>query len=47
MNGKVLALLGVGDIILEKPNADFYMSLVAPALKKGDVVVGNGENSIH
>ena len=43
MNGKVLALLGVGDIILEKPNADFYMSLVAPALKKGDIVVGNGE----
>ena len=43
MTGKPLTLLGVGDLIVEKPNPDFYFSLVAPVLKKGDVVVGNGE----
>ena len=43
MKGQPLTLLGVGDLILEKPNPDYYFSLVAPTLKKGDVVVGNGE----
>ena len=43
MNKKSLTMLAVGDVILEKPNGEFYLSLVAPVLKKGDVVVGQGE----
>jgi len=33
----------VGDVTLEKPNGKFYLSKVAPVLRTGDVVVGNGE----
>ena len=43
MKEQSLTLFGVGDLILEKPNPEFNFSLVAPVLKKGDVVVGNGE----
>ena len=43
MNKKSLTMLAVGDVILEKPGGEFYLSLAAPVLKKGDVVVGQGE----
>ena len=36
-------MLAVGDIILEVPNGEFYLALVAPILQSGDVVVGQGE----
>jgi len=43
MKGKSLTMLAVGDLILEKPDGEFYLSPVAPVLRTGDVVVGNGE----
>ena len=43
MNKKSLTMLAVGDVIMEKPDGELYLSLVAPVLKKGDVVVGQGE----
>jgi poly-gamma-glutamate capsule biosynthesis protein CapA/YwtB (metallophosphatase superfamily) len=43
MNKKSMTLLAVGDVILEKPGGTEFLSLVAPVLKKGDVVVGQGE----
>ena len=36
-------MLAVGDVVLEKPEGEFYLSLVAPVLRSGDVVVGLGE----
>jgi len=36
-------MLGVGDLILEESQGDFYLSLVKPVLKASDVVVGHGE----
>ena len=33
----------VGDVTLEKPQGEFFLSKVAGVLKSGDVVVGNGE----
>lgn len=38
-----LTLLAVGDVILEKPEGEYFLSLAAPVLRKGDVVVGQGE----
>ena len=43
MSKKSLTMLAVGDVILEKPNALPYLSLVAPTFKKSDVVLGMGE----
>ena len=43
MAGKSLTMLAVGDVILEVPQGEFYLSKVAHVLKLGDVVVGNGE----
>jgi poly-gamma-glutamate capsule biosynthesis protein CapA/YwtB (metallophosphatase superfamily) len=43
MKGEPLTMLAVGDIILELPNAEFYLALVAPVLQSGEVVVGQGE----
>ena len=40
---KKLTMQAVGDVILEKPNAGQYLSLVAPTFKKSDVVLGMGE----
>ena len=43
MTGKALTMLAVGDMILRMPdNAESYFALVAPMLKSGDVVVGQG-----
>jgi poly-gamma-glutamate synthesis protein (capsule biosynthesis protein) len=36
-------MLAVGDVTLEKPQGEFFLSKVAPVLRLGDVVVGNGE----
>ena len=43
MNRKPLIMLAVGDVTLEKPNGEFFLSKVTPVLRSGDVVVGNGE----
>lgn len=43
MDRKSLTLMVVGDVTLEKPNGEFYLSKVAPVLRTGDIVVGNGE----
>ena len=43
MIGKPLTMLAVGDIFLEVPQGEFYLSLVTPVLQSGDVVVGQGE----
>ena len=43
MKGKPLTMLAVGDMFLEVPQGEFYLSLVAPVLRSGDVVVGQGE----
>jgi len=36
-------MLAVGDLILENPNGESILSLAAPTLKTGDIVVGQGE----
>lgn len=43
MKTKSLTLLAVGDIALEEPKGEFFLSQVAPVLKSGDIVVGQGE----
>jgi len=43
MKGKTLTMLAVGDIILEVPKGEYYLSQVAPVLRSGDIVVGQGE----
>ena len=43
MTGKSLTMLAVGDVILEEPQGEFFLSLAAPILKSGDIVVGQGE----
>ena len=43
MNRKPLIMLAVGDVTLEKPHGEFFLSKVAPTLKSSDIVVGNGE----
>lgn len=43
MKGKSLTMLAVGDVILEAPQGEFYLSLAASVLRSGDVVVGQGE----
>jgi len=40
---KSLTLLAVGDVTLERPEGEFFLSKVAPVLKSGDIVVGNAE----
>ena len=42
MNSKTLQMLAIGDIILD-PNAESYFTYIKPALKTGDVVVGQLE----
>jgi poly-gamma-glutamate synthesis protein (capsule biosynthesis protein) len=36
-------MLAVGDVILEEPQGEVFLSLAAPVLKTGDIVVGQGE----
>jgi len=43
MTAKSLTMMVVGDVTLEKPQGEFFLSKVAPLLRSGDVVVGNGE----
>jgi poly-gamma-glutamate synthesis protein (capsule biosynthesis protein) len=43
MAGKSLTMLAVGDLVLEDEGGEHFISLAAPALRKGDVVVGQGE----
>jgi poly-gamma-glutamate synthesis protein (capsule biosynthesis protein) len=43
MTGKSLTMLAVGDVVLQEPHGEFFLSKAAPVLKKGDVVVGQGE----
>ena len=43
MAGKSLTMLAVGDLVLEDKGAERFLALVAPELRKGDVVVGQGE----
>jgi poly-gamma-glutamate capsule biosynthesis protein CapA/YwtB (metallophosphatase superfamily) len=40
---KSLTLLAVGELVLGEPKAEHFLSLAAPVLKSGDVVVGQGE----
>ena len=43
MKKKSLTMLAVGDVTLERPQGEFYLSKVAPVLGAGDIVVGNAE----
>jgi len=43
MTGKSLTMMAVGDLILEEQQGEHFLSLAAPVLKSGDVVVGQGE----
>jgi len=43
MTSRSMTMLAVGDLILDKPNAEFFFALAAPVLKTADVVVGHGE----
>ena len=43
MAGKPVTILAVGELVLEEPNGEFFLSLAAPALKSADIVVGQGE----
>jgi len=41
--GDKVALMAVGDLILDMPQAETYFDLALPAMKKADVLVGQGE----
>ena len=43
MTGKSLTMLAVGDLVLEDEHGERFLELVAPTLKTGNVVVGQGE----
>jgi poly-gamma-glutamate capsule biosynthesis protein CapA/YwtB (metallophosphatase superfamily) len=43
MDEKTVTLFAVGDIILKNENPELYFELVAPTLRSGDVVIGQGE----
>jgi poly-gamma-glutamate synthesis protein (capsule biosynthesis protein) len=43
MTGNSLTILAFGDLILEEPHGDYFLNLVAPILKSGDIVIGQGE----
>ena len=43
MTKKTLTMMAVGDVILEQPDAELLLTLAAPVLRTGDVVVGHGE----
>ncbi len=43
MTGKPVTMLAVGELVLEEPHGEFFLSLAAPVLKSADIVVGQGE----
>jgi poly-gamma-glutamate synthesis protein (capsule biosynthesis protein) len=43
MSTKTLTMLGVGDIILGKPNAESYFELTAPVLRSAEIALGQLE----
>src|SRR5208283_2113145 len=43
MAGKPVTMLAVGELVLEEPRGEFFLSLAAPVLKSADIVVGQGE----
>ena len=43
MAGKSLTMLAVGDLVLEDEHGERFLTLVAPVLRTGDIVVGQGE----
>jgi poly-gamma-glutamate capsule biosynthesis protein CapA/YwtB (metallophosphatase superfamily) len=43
MTDKTLTMMAVGDLILDEPQAESFFDFVAPVLRSGDVVVGQGE----
>src|SRR5208283_3348554 len=43
MTGKSITMLAVGDLVLEDEHGERFISPVAPTLRKGDVVIGQGE----
>jgi len=40
---KTVTLLAVGELVLEEPNGEFFLSPAARVLKSADIVVGQGE----
>jgi hypothetical protein len=40
---KKIVFMGLGDLVLEEPNAEYYLSLAKPTLKTADLLVGQGE----
>jgi hypothetical protein len=47
MSTESLTMMAVGDLILDRPEAEFYFALTAPILRSADVVVGQGEVPLH
>jgi poly-gamma-glutamate capsule biosynthesis protein CapA/YwtB (metallophosphatase superfamily) len=43
MSAKTMTMMAVGDLILGMPDPRSYFTYVAPVLKSGDVVIGQGE----
>ena len=43
MAEKSVTMLAVGELVLEEPHGEFFLSLAAPVLKSADIVVGQGE----
>jgi poly-gamma-glutamate capsule biosynthesis protein CapA/YwtB (metallophosphatase superfamily) len=43
MAGKPITMLAVGELVMEEPHGEFFLSPAAPVLKSGDIVVGQGE----
>jgi hypothetical protein len=43
MSDNIVTLFAVGDIILKNEDPESYFDLVAPTLKSGDIVIGQGE----
>jgi poly-gamma-glutamate synthesis protein (capsule biosynthesis protein) len=43
MSNDTVTLFAVGDIILKNENPESYFDLVAPTLRTGDIVIGQGE----
>lgn len=43
MDGNPVTMLAVGELVMEEPHGEFFLSLAAPVLKSADIVVGQGE----
>ncbi|MBN1847104.1 MAG: CapA family protein [Deltaproteobacteria bacterium] len=43
MTSRTLTVLAVGDLILDRPDAESFFEFTAPTLRSADVVVGQGE----